>query len=452
MTNTPATPSQSTVALAAAIEAARWIRSTAQRTEHGLIWLPDPDQPERTATLSAPATIYSGNAGIVLFFLELARATGDVTYLADAKLGADQLAATWREVLTFPAFFNIENLSLTFNTGLSGTAFVLAHVWQATQDAKYRDAAWAITQYIVEAARPIGEAVEWIGGASAGLGDGAIILYLLWAARFFQDESLLALATSAGQRILEVAEADPHGGLKWVGFPVEQLGLPPETYFPNFEFGTAGVVFVLTRLYEETKDARFLEAARQGAAHVQALATQKDDAALLFYRAPDLTDLYYLGYCHGPVGTARPFYALYQVTQEPSYLAWAERFARGILQSGIPEKQTPGLWNVACQCCGTTGILDFFLSLWVATKRPEYLAFAQRVADQTLGRATNRDGKGYRWYQAWTRVQPNVISAETGYMIGAAGEGSAFLHLHLAEQGRYAAILFPDNPFPGHWS
>ncbi|MFN8439470.1 MAG: hypothetical protein U0175_01785 [Caldilineaceae bacterium] len=41
-----------------------------------------------------------------------------------------------------------------------------------------------------------------------------------------------------------------------------------------------------------------------------------------------------------------------------------------------------------------------------------------------------------------------LISAETGYMIGAAGEGSAFLHLYLAEQGRYAAILFPDNPFP----
>ena len=33
-------------------------------------------------------------------------------------------------------------------------------------------------------------------------------------------------------------------------------------------------------------------------------------------------------------------------------------------------------------------------------------------------------------------------------MIGAAGVGAACLHLHLAEQGRYEAILFPDNPFP----
>lgn len=437
-----------TSALVAATEAARWIRSTAQRTAHGLIWLPDPDQPERTATLSAPATIYSGNAGIILFFLELARATGDDSYLDDAKLGADELVATWREVLTFKSFLDLDNFSLTFNTGLAGTAFVLAHVWQATGESVYREAAQAITRHIVDAARPVGEHLEWIGAASAGLGDGAIILYLLWAACFFQDETWLAVATRAGWRILEVAEPDPRGGLKWVGFPVERLGLPANTYFPNFEFGTAGVAFVLTRLYEETQETSFLDAARKGAAHVQAIADQTGDAALLFYREPDLTDLYYLGYCHGPVGTARLFYALYKVTHEPSYLEWTERFARGILHSGIPEAQTPGLWNVVCQCCGTTGILDFFVSLWLVTARPDYLAFAQRVAAQTLSRASGGDGTGYRWYQAWTRVQPDLINAETGYMIGAAGEGSAFLHLYLAEQGRYAAILFPDNPFP----
>ncbi len=33
-------------------------------------------------------------------------------------------------------------------------------------------------------------------------------------------------------------------------------------------------------------------------------------------------------------------------------------------------------------------------------------------------------------------------------MIGAAGVGSALLHLYSAAQGHYQAILFPDNPFP----
>jgi hypothetical protein len=33
--------------IAPAVDAASWIRSTARETEHGLVWLPAPDQPER---------------------------------------------------------------------------------------------------------------------------------------------------------------------------------------------------------------------------------------------------------------------------------------------------------------------------------------------------------------------------------------------------------------------
>jgi len=226
------------------------------------------------------------------------------------------------------------------------------------------------------------------------------------------------------------------------------LGMKPEAYMPNFEFGTAGVAYVLARLFDETGDARFLDAAKEGARHVQAIATVRNDAALLRLQEPDLTDLFYLGYCGGPVGTARLFYELFRLTNEDEYAQWTARFARGITGSGIPERAAPGLWNVVCQCCGTAGIIDFFLGLWAGLGEPAYLAFARRVAEQTLSRASNFDGKGYRWYQAWTRTQPGVVTAETGYMIGAAGVGSAFLHLALAEQGRYSAILFPDNPFP----
>jgi hypothetical protein len=103
---------------------------------------------------------------------------------------------------------------------------------------------------------------------------------------------------------------------------------------------------------------------------------------------------------------------------------------------------------VVCQCCGTAGVFDYFTSLYVATGEPAYLDYARRTADVTASRETNLDGKGNRWYQAWTRTKPGEVTAETGYMIGAAGVGSAYLHLHLAETGQYQAILFPDNPFP----
>lgn len=434
--------------LEAAKEAARWIRSTARPTEYGLTWLPDPDRPDVDATITAAPTIYSGNAGVVIFFLELARATGDASYLEDAKRGADQLAASWREVLARPPLIPIENAQLDFGMGLAGTAFTLAQVWLATREEIFREAAEEITRQIVGLARPEGAGLTWTGLPTVGMGDGSIVLYLLWAARELDEPAWREVAGRVGEHILELGSPDPRGGIKWPGPSLEQFGMPAGAALPNFELGTAGVAYLMARLYAELGDSRFLEAARQGAAHVQALATVRGDAALLYYREPDLTDLYYLGYCHGPVGTARLFYELNRIAGEPEYQEWLERFARGITSSGVPEKQTPGLWNVVCQCCGTAGIADFFVSLYVATRDADYLAYARRVAEQTLSRAANFDGKGYRWYQAWTRVKPNDVAAETGYMIGAAGVGSAFLHLALAEEGRYEAILFPDNPFP----
>jgi lantibiotic modifying enzyme len=263
----------------------------------------------------------------------------------------------------------------------------------------------------------------------------------------------LQLAQRGGDRIVELAQADPRGGVRWQGLPtltpaLIKAGITPNTFFPNFELGTAGVAYVLARVYEETREPRFLKAAEAGAQHIQSIATLQGNAALVHYREPDLTDLYYLGYCHGPPGTARLFYQLHQVTGKREYFEWVEKLARGVVASGVPEKLTPGYWNVACQCCGSAAEVEFFLSLWLITGKSEYRSFARRVADQLISRSTNLDGKGNRWYQAWTRVKPWDVSAETGYKIGAAGIGAALIHTHLAVNDRYSAILFPDNPFP----
>jgi lantibiotic modifying enzyme len=431
----------------AAKEAAAWIQASSKKTDQGVYWLPEPDYPEKTSTVTPAPAIYSGNAGTALFFLELADATGDHSYLEDAAQGADYVLATWKDVTSFP-LIKLKNAHLDFNHGLSGTAYSLAQIGRATGERKYRDAAIEITNRIVAASTPAGGGIEWTGAQSAGLGDGSIALYLLWAARELGDPSYAKVAAKAGARFLEVAEREPDGGLKWVGFPFDKLGLAAGTYMPSFEFGTAGVAFVLARLYQETKDQRFLDAAQGGAKHLQRISTVKGDSALLFYREPDQKNLFYLGYCSGPVGYARVFYSLYLITGNRDYLAWVERYARGINESGVPTQQTPGLWNVVCQCCGTAGITDFFTSLYNVTGKPEYLAFAKRVADYTVSRGTNLDGRGLRWYQAWTRVKPTDVSAETGFMIGASGVAASLLRLHRAEQNDYRALLFPDNPFP----
>jgi hypothetical protein len=438
--------------LAAAKQAGQWIRSAQIAKDAGIGWLPDPDHPEKSATIGPDNTIYSGSAGIVLFFLELARATGDNSYLKDAARGADYLAASWQSLPGRQGASVLRDRGLSFDQGLAGTAFALAEAWKATANTHYRDASLTATQALASQAYPAGAGVEWLPSPAVGQG-GGIVLYLLYAARTFKDSTFLGLAQRGGDRIVELAETDVRGGWRWQGLPAQGPAtvagrIPLNSYFPNFELGTAGVAFVLARLYEESRQEKFLNAARQGAQHIQSIATVRGDSALVYYREPDLTNLYYLGYCHGPAGTARLFYQLYKVTHEAAYLDWAEKLARGIVLSGVPEKLTPGFWNVACQCCGSAAVIDLFVSLWRVSGKQQYLSFGQRVADQLISREDDLDGKGYRWYQAWTRVKPWEVNAETGYKIGAAGIGAALLHVHLARQNRYAALLFPDNPFP----
>jgi lantibiotic modifying enzyme len=439
--------------LDAAKEAARWIGSAAQRTKEGTYWLPEPDHPEKLTTESSQLGLYSGSSGIVLFLLELARVTGDHSYLDQAAQGADYLANQWKEQVSAKQKALIDS-PLSFVSGLSSVPFALIETSKATGEQRYKKAAIEATEYIAKAAKPAASGVTWTHSSSVFSGDSGLILYLLYASAALENDAYLRLAAKAGDWLIQNADADPRGGLRWnawKGQPIPaNYHIPANAYFPNFEAGSPGPALALARLYADTKETRFLEAAKQGALHVQKLATVRGEAALVHYREPDLTDLYYLGFCHGPAGTARPFYELYKATNDAEYLKWVKRFARGVTESGIPEQQTPGFWDVTCQCCGTAAIVEFFLGVWAATRQSEYLAFAKRAGDQLISKGTNLDGKGYRWYQAWTRVQPGVTTAETGYMIGAAGIGSALLHLHTASEGRYRALLLPNNPFPAN--
>src|SRR5262249_16155635 len=178
----------------------------------------------------------------------------------------------------------------------------------------------------------------------------------------------------------------------------------------------------------ETKKKEFLDAALAGAKYLQSIADTEGDGCLIFHNEPDGKDLYYLGWCHGPVGTARLFYRLYQATGDKTWLGGTGQSARSVMARGIPEKQTPGFWNNVSVCCGSAGVAEFFLSLHRLTRDPTYLEFSERVTAQLLAKGT-RDEAGLRWVQAEHRVKPELLIAQTGYSQGAAGVGMWLLHL-----------------------
>jgi lantibiotic modifying enzyme len=410
--------------LEAAKSAARWIRSGAVRTPHGKAWPADPRDPKTVSH-----DLYSGTPGVVLFLVEMHRATGDRSYLADARAGADALLAV----------LDAEKETGLY-TGLAGLGFTLNETFKATGDPRYRDGALKCVRRLKETAKRASAGVEWgegvtdiIGGA-AGTG-----LFLLYAAREMKDEAARELAIAAGRRLVEVGRAE-RGGIKWAmeeKFP---------RLMPNFSHGTAGVAYFLATLYQETRRKEFLDAALAGARYLQAVAKTDGDSCLIFHHEPEGEGLFYLGWCHGPAGTSRLFYRLSQATGDRRWTGWAERLARGVLRSGIPARETPGFWNNVSQCCGSAGVAEYFLSLHRVTRKRAYLDFARRMTDQLLAKAT-REGDTLKWVQAEHRVRPELLVAQTGYAQGAAGIGLWLLRLDAFERGRRAGLTLPDSPF-----
>jgi lantibiotic modifying enzyme len=384
---------------AAAEDAARWVRA----------------QPA-----TADNSLYAGSPGIVLFMLELHHATGKAEYLDEAKTRANELMSA----------LDTEKQTGLY-TGLAGIGFTLGEVHRATKDEKYREGVRQVVRLLGE--RDWGPVTDIISG-SAGTG-----LFLLHAGKQLRDPAATALAARAADRLIAAGIAE-HGGLKW------QMAQNSPRLMPNFSHGTAGISYFLTRVYDETKDKKYLDAALAGAKYLQAIAKTEGDICLIPHNQPDGLDLYYLGWCHGPVGTARLWFQLARITGDKQWVTWVDRSTKALTQSGIPEKLTPGFWNNVSQCCGSAGVAQYFLDLHGVKANPQYLAFAKKMTDNLLSRGT-KDEKGLRWVQAEHRVRPELLVAQTGYMQGASGIGMWLLRLDGAEAGRKSFVRFPDTPF-----
>ncbi len=409
----------------AAQDAARWIRAQGVRDAQGLVWPADPRDAK-----SIGNTLYSGNPGVVLFLLELAHSAKDGAALSEALSGSGVLLAAVEQE---------KNTGLY--TGLAGIGFVLGESGRISKAPEFTKGARRVVERLGQLAVRNGRGVEWSDTTDIVSGSAGTGLFLLYAARELKSAAARELAVAAGRRLIELAQPE-NGGLKWAMNPTFPR------LMPNFSHGTAGVAYFLATLYKETKQKEFLDAALAGARYLLSIAQTDGNVCLIMHNDKEGKELHYLSWCHGPAGTARLFYRLHEVTGEKQWMDWVHKSARAILQSGIPEKQTPGFWNNVGQCCGTAGAAEFMLALHQATGQREYLEFARRATKQILAAATrDEETGGVRWIHAEHRVRPGDTAAQTGYMQGAAGIGMWLLRLDAFGRGAKPAIRFPDSPF-----
>jgi lantibiotic modifying enzyme len=428
--------------LSLALEAERFVASLARPTEHGVVWGHSREQPDVVAH-----ALYNGSAGIVIFYLELYAATGEPRFLAQVVAGTDELAAYARAA---------KRQSCALYSGWPGLAFALAETASVASEPRFGEAAAHCLERLRNSAVAKGAGVAWIEPMpfseihgfkgdreiyDASVGAAGAGFALVYATHRALHPEALAWAKAVADRLLEVAERT-EGGLNWA-----LMADMPFVWKPsNFAHGAAGVGTFLALLHEATAEPRYLDAARAAAAHLAHIAHRVGDGHLVHHHEGDGESLYYLSACHGPPGTTRLFHVLHRITGEAAYAQWIDGALRGLLATGAPERRTDGFWNNVSQCCGDAGVGDYALQNFRARGDERYLELAVREAHE-LERRGERVAGAMLWSQAEHRERPRFVQAQTGYMQGAAGIGSFFLHLATTLEGRPVKIAFPDVPF-----
>jgi lantibiotic modifying enzyme len=422
----------------------RWLQQFQHNTEHGVLWGLAEEVPDKRFH-----NLYSGSAGIAIFYLELFYATGESRYRDIAQAAGLELAHQ---------IYEFDQLPCALMGGWGGYLFALQEIAKGTNMLELTDEARYCAWKQREQACDIGAGIGWIqempyakltgfkgdreiydvaeGAAGAGLA-------WLYAHEEGVHENALAWATSAGERLLEVAESAP-GGLRW------QLmnDIPWPFDAPNFAHGTAGVAYFFARLYEHTGTHKYLDAAVAGARHVQAMAKPIEGGGHLVPHILDdgAPDRFYLGMCHGPAGTARLFYVLGEITGNKSWMSWERGLDDGLVALGAPEARSRGFWNNISQCCCDAGVGDHAVAMYRVTQDAFYLDLARRSAAELI-RRSKRAADTCCWPQAEHRSQPEFVQTQTGYMQGAAGVGSFFVHMATTLRGDPVKISFPESPY-----
>jgi lantibiotic modifying enzyme len=432
--------------LAAAERTGDWLLSAAERDPQGWFW---PDRPGASSAEVIPGVGW-GTAAPTMFFVEAFRTTGDERWLAAAREGTrwmernlDASAAEWAGCGLF--------------TGIGGWAVVLDELADAAGDEQASDLARRVLETVAARASSTEGGVHWHDLTEILWGTAGIGCLMLTLGGDYLGSAAVELAVGAGDWLLTQAEAAP-AGIRWSLGPEYEARRPDDKRrFPNFAHGAAGIGFFLARLAQVTGERRFLEASLASTEWIMTTVRTDHDTCAAFHHDPGGTELFTLGWCHGPPGLGWLFRQLELTTGSATWRDWLRRAARSDLLSGIPARKEPGFWDNVARCCGSAGVAEFFLDLHRLEGRPEDLAFAVSLVDDLLGRAI-ADESGMRWSNYEFRLPEPDLPPETTYMQGAPGIGSTLLRLHRHLAGDPWTVRWPhapawagatDDPAPG---
>jgi lantibiotic modifying enzyme len=179
----------------------------------------------------------------------------------------------------------------------------------------------------------------------------------------------------------------------------------------GFAHGATGIAYALTRLFERTQDARFLEAAEEAIAFERLhYSPEHGNWPLLDYPEPCFST----GWCHGAPGIALGRVGMPDLAGGPE----ARQETRSALQTTLTCRKAARDFL----CCGEMGKAEILLQAHAALGEEDLLEGAVRIASGAVSGSRERGGH-YRW------LAPGHSGFEPTFFRGAAGIGYSMLRL-----------------------
>jgi lantibiotic modifying enzyme len=372
-------------------------------------------------------SLYSGIPGILLFMLEMHNATGDSIYLDLAVKGGLTLTDTIPDSI-------ISTNQLGLYTGAGGIAFTLKELYKSTNDKRFKSGYYAWLRKIEE--HLLNDKNNDLFGGITDIIYGAAGIGLVFLDTFKSDNEdwIKDNVILCAEYLISKAVPQPTG-LTWKMSPQMPY------YMDNFSHGTAGISFFLLEAFTLTGNIRYKEVGSAGAEYVYA---QGKESGLICHHHPGGEDLFYLGWCHGPPGTAKVYMKMYQLTKQNKWLSRIKENADYMISLELNKNNTPGYWNNEGWCCGTVGIAQFFRTAHSLLGDKTYAEYADRL-EMKLLKASLSDKNQLRWKHAENRKSPEEEFIQTGLMQGSAGFGLYFMRQYYRSKKMSPIVKLPDE-------
>ena len=422
--------------LAAVEQAHRYIERFRVSGSDGCCWI------DTSVDTEPDLGFENGAAGLAYFYLMRYKSTRHDADLRIAHQGFRYIGRHWRSQLRI-ANPTAKGYELNVNSGVGSIAVALLAYYEETQDADSRIALREIAEHLALSAERKDGDVSWTGLPYFALGDSGIALLLLRIAAALNEAQWRSLAVAAAKTIVKNQTPSVRGGKAWEIKPPDY----PHS-FPNFVIGTSGIGYAMAVFHACTGEEVFLASARAAADYLNAISVPLKEGALVPLTDDPADSIFYLGACHGAGGTSKVFYQLYRMTGDAGYKRTIEDMSKGLLGLGAPETQSSGYWNNTCICCGTAAILQFQLALFAEFGDRHYLDAAIRCAKVLLGEAEDVGNGAIAWPLAETRLEPDKLTLNKGYMHGSAGIAAALLQLYQTLDGTFRWRRLLDDPYP----